>query len=107
LVNYWIGVENVDLVFLTSIVGIAVRFGLLPSLFASVVSALCYNFFFLPPIYTFTIADPHNIAAFALFSRFPRRGPRPFAGGNGASPGAHHRVALFLQPQARGRRHAR
>jgi len=68
LVNYWIGVENVDLVFLTAIVGIAVRFGLLPSLFASIVSALCYNFFFLPPIYTFTIADPHNIAAFALFT---------------------------------------
>jgi two-component system, OmpR family, sensor histidine kinase KdpD len=68
LVDYWIGVENVDLVFLTAIVGIAVRFGLLPSLFASVVSALGYNFFFLPPIYTFTIADPHNIAAFALFT---------------------------------------
>ncbi len=52
LVNDWIGVENVDLVFLTAIVGIAVRFGLWPSLFASVASALCYNFFFLPPIYT-------------------------------------------------------
>src|SRR3984893_4039889 len=68
LVNDWIGVENVDLVFLTAIVGVAARFGLLPSLFASVVSALAYNFFFLPPIYTFTIADPHNIAAFALFT---------------------------------------
>jgi two-component system, OmpR family, sensor histidine kinase KdpD len=68
LVDYWIGVENVDLVFLTAVVGVAVRFGLWPSLLASVVSALCYNFFFLPPIYTFTIADPHNIAAFALFT---------------------------------------
>jgi two-component system, OmpR family, sensor histidine kinase KdpD len=68
LINYWIGVENVDLVFLTAIVGIAVRFGLLPSLFASLASALCYNFFFLPPIYTLTIADPHSIAAFALFT---------------------------------------
>jgi two-component system, OmpR family, sensor histidine kinase KdpD len=68
LVNRWIGVENVDLVFLTAVVGIAVRFGLWPSLFASVASALCYNFFFLPPIYTFTITDPHNIAAFALFT---------------------------------------
>jgi two-component system sensor histidine kinase KdpD len=68
LVNYWIGVENVDLVFLTAIVGVAVRFGLWPSLFASVAAALCYNFFFLPPLYTFTIADPHNIAAFALFT---------------------------------------
>src|SRR5262249_8657441 len=68
LINYSIGVENTDLVFLTAIVGIAVRFGLLPSLFASLASALCYNFFFLPPIYTLTIADPHNIAAFALFT---------------------------------------
>jgi two-component system sensor histidine kinase KdpD len=68
LVNHWIGVENVDLVFLTAVVGVAVRFGLWPSLFASVASALCYNFFFLPPIYTFTITDPHNIAAFALFT---------------------------------------
>jgi two-component system sensor histidine kinase KdpD len=68
LVDYWIGVENVDLVFLTAIVGVAVRYGLWPSLLASVASALCYNFFFLPPLYTFTIADPHNIAAFALFT---------------------------------------
>src|SRR4029077_13604100 len=60
-INYLIRVEKVDLVFLTAIVGIAVRFGLLPSLFASLASAICYNFFFLPPIYTFTIADPHNI----------------------------------------------
>ena len=68
LVNYWIGVENVDMVFLTAIVGVAVRYGLWPSLLASVASALTYNFFFLPPLYTFTIADPHNIAAFALFT---------------------------------------
>ena len=27
----------------------------------------CYNFFFLPPIYTFTIADPTNVAAFVFF----------------------------------------
>ena len=63
----WIGVENVDLVFLTAIVAVAVRFGLLPSLFASAIASLCYNFFFLPPIYTFTITDPTNIAAFVLF----------------------------------------
>jgi two-component system sensor histidine kinase KdpD len=68
LVDRAIGVENVDLVFLTAVVGVAVRFGLWPSLLASVASALCYNFFFLPPLYTFTIADPHNIAAFALFT---------------------------------------
>src|SRR5262249_42569448 len=61
------GVENVDLVFLTAIVAVAVRFGLFPSLFASAIASLCYNFFFLPPIYTFTITDPTNVAAFVLF----------------------------------------
>ncbi|MDE2329927.1 MAG: sensor histidine kinase KdpD, partial [Bradyrhizobium sp.] len=61
------GVENVDLVFLTAVVSVAVRFGLGPSLFASVAASLCYNFFFLPPIYTFTITDPTNIAAFFFF----------------------------------------
>jgi two-component system sensor histidine kinase KdpD len=62
------GVENVDLVFLTAIVGVAVRFGLLPSLTATVASSLSYNFFFLPPVHTFTITDPTNIAAFLLFT---------------------------------------
>lgn len=61
------GVENVDLVFLTAVVGVAVRFGLWPSIMASVVASLCYNFFFLPPVYTFTITDPTNIAAFFFF----------------------------------------
>src|ERR1700736_3288616 len=66
-INWRLGVENVDLVFLTAIVGVAVRYGLWPSLFASILASLCYNFFFLPPIYTFTIADPTNIAAFIFF----------------------------------------
>jgi two-component system sensor histidine kinase KdpD len=68
LIETWVGVGNVDLVFLTAIVAIAVRFGLWPSLFASVVSALAYNFFFLPPVYTLTISDPANLVAFGLFT---------------------------------------
>src|SRR5262249_19426191 len=67
LTNPWSGIENVDLVFLTAIVGVAVRYGLWPSLFASVAASLCYNFFFLPPIYTFTITDPTKLAAFFFF----------------------------------------
>jgi two-component system sensor histidine kinase KdpD len=66
--QWLIGIENVDLVFLTAVVGVAVRFGLWPSLLTSVVCSLCYNFFFLPPIYTFTISDPTNVAAFGFFT---------------------------------------
>lgn len=64
----WAGVENVDLVFITAIVAVAVRFGLLPSLAAVAAASLSYNFFFLPPVYTFTIADPTNVAAFFFFT---------------------------------------
>lgn len=67
LINPAFGIENVDLVFLTAVVGVAVRYGLWPSLLATVVASLSYNFFFLPPVYTFTITDPTNVAAFLLF----------------------------------------
>ena len=37
-------------------------------------SVLAYNFFFLPPLYTFTIADPENVVALFFFA--DRRGHR-------------------------------
>ncbi|MCS3762703.1 sensor histidine kinase [Bradyrhizobium centrosematis] len=67
LIQPYFGIENVDLVLLTSVVAVAVRYGLWPSLLATVAASLCYNFFFIPPIYTFTITDPTNVAAFFLF----------------------------------------
>src|ERR1700761_4680785 len=67
LIQPLFGIENVDLVFLTAVISVAVRYGLCPSLLASVVSSLCYNFFFLPPVYTFTITEPTNVAAFFFF----------------------------------------
>lgn len=63
----YFGIENVDLMFLTAVVTVAVRYGLWPSLLASVTASLAYNFFFLPPVYTFTITDPTNVAAFFFF----------------------------------------
>src|ERR1700756_3485928 len=45
----------------------AIAWGLLPSLFAAVVSMLAYNFFFMPPLYTFTVGDPENVLALLFF----------------------------------------
>jgi two-component system sensor histidine kinase KdpD len=64
----WLAVQNVALVFLTAVLGSAIAYGLLPSLFACLASVLAYNFFFLPPIYTFTIADPENVVALFFFA---------------------------------------
>ncbi|KMO14201.1 sensor histidine kinase [Methylobacterium indicum] len=63
-----LGHESTDLVFLTAVVAVAVRFGLGPSLVTVVASSLAYNFFFLPPLYTFTIADPTNVVALFFFT---------------------------------------
>jgi two-component system sensor histidine kinase KdpD len=38
-----------------------------PALVASLLGVLCFNFFFLPPLYTFTIAAPQNWVALAAF----------------------------------------
>ena len=37
---------------------IATFWGLLESTIAAVAAVLCFNYFFLPPIFTFTIASP-------------------------------------------------
>jgi two-component system sensor histidine kinase KdpD len=38
-----------------------------PGAFAAILATLGFNFFFLPPIYTFTVADPRNVAALFVF----------------------------------------
>lgn len=68
LLQLVIAVNNIALVFLTAVLASAVFGGLGPSLFASVAAMLAYNFFFLPPLYTFTIADPENVVALFFFA---------------------------------------
>jgi two-component system sensor histidine kinase KdpD len=57
---------SVGMLFLVPVLLSAVSFGLRPALFAAVIGALAYNFFFLPPLYTFTIASPDNWVSFAV-----------------------------------------
>ena len=55
--------------FLVAILLIATKGGLVESTIASVGAMLCFNFFFLPPIGTLTIADPQNwVALFAFLA---------------------------------------
>jgi len=63
-----LNIANIALVFLTAILVTAVLYGLWPSLFACLAAVLAYNFFFLPPLYTFTIADPENVVALFFFA---------------------------------------
>jgi two-component system, OmpR family, sensor histidine kinase KdpD len=63
-----LGVGSIALTFLTAVLVSAVAYGLWPALFACFVSVMAYNFFFLPPVYTFTIADPENVVALFFFT---------------------------------------
>ena len=67
LIKQFIAVQSISLVFLTAVLAAAIGWGLWPSMFVAVLSMLAYNFFFLPPLYTFTIADPENVLALFFF----------------------------------------
>ncbi len=67
LAQPYFGGQTVPLIFMMAVLGVAYLFGLGPSIFAALASMLCYNFFFIPPIYSFTIADPINVAALFFF----------------------------------------
>jgi len=58
---------TIALTYVVVILLIATRWGIAESTAASLVAVLCLNFFFLPPVGTFTIADPQNWVALAVF----------------------------------------
>src|SRR5579863_1838676 len=58
---------NLSMIFLTAVLFCAVRFGTRAAVFASLASFAAYNFFFIPPIYTFTIAQPQELFALLIF----------------------------------------
>jgi len=68
LIERFIGLQSISLVFLMAVLASAIVWGLWPSLLAGLLSVLAYNFFFIPPLYTFTIADPENVLSLFFFA---------------------------------------
>ncbi len=64
----FLDISNIALVFLGAVLTSAVSYGLWPSVFAALASALVYNFFFIPPLHTLTIGDPENALALFFFT---------------------------------------
>ncbi len=67
LLDQFLDVRNIALVFLMAVLTSAVTVGLWPGIYTSVASALAFNFFFLDPPYTLTIRDPESVLAFVFF----------------------------------------
>lgn len=66
-IDAYVKLPNISLVFVVPVMVAAARHGLVPSLWVSGLSVLSFNFFFLPPLYQFTITDPANIVALFFF----------------------------------------
>jgi two-component system sensor histidine kinase KdpD len=58
---------TVALTFLLVVLGVASRWGLTIATTTAVVATLVFNYYFLPPVGTFTIADPQNWIALLAF----------------------------------------
>jgi len=58
---------TVSLAFVLGVLLIATLFGSRPALLTSLLAAFSFNFFFLPPYYTLTIAEPENWVAVVVF----------------------------------------
>src|SRR5262249_46347157 len=64
-----VNATTVGFVYLVIILLVATAWGLAEAIVASVTAVSCLNFFFLPPIGTFTVADPQNwVALFAFLA---------------------------------------
>ena len=65
--NQRFNATTVAFTYLLAILGVSAVWGLAISVFMSLAATLTYNYYFLPPVGTFTIADPQNWVALVTF----------------------------------------
>jgi two-component system sensor histidine kinase KdpD len=58
---------NLSMIFLLAVLVSALRFGIWSGVTAAVLSFFAYNFFFIAPRYSFTIAEPQELLALMIF----------------------------------------
>src|SRR5262249_40439697 len=57
---------NLVMVYLLGVVAVAVRYGQGPSILASILGVAAFDFFFIPPRYTFAVADTQYLFTFVV-----------------------------------------
>ena len=67
LLHNTLTLANFSLVYLLAVLVIAIRQGIRPSLFAALLSFICFNFFLIQPLYTFLVYDPRELLDLIIF----------------------------------------
>jgi two-component system, OmpR family, sensor histidine kinase KdpD len=65
--NHFLKLPNLSMIFLAAVLFCAITFGTWSAVTAAGLSFLAYNFFFISPLHTFTIASPHELLALFIF----------------------------------------
>lgn len=63
-----VNLTTASLVLVLTITLVSISWGSGAGLFASVVALLAFNYFFIPPVHTWSIRDPENLVAFVVLS---------------------------------------
>jgi two-component system sensor histidine kinase KdpD len=66
-VHEQLGLSSILLIYLTVVVAVAAVGGIWPAVAAAVTSSLVINWFFTPPLHTWTIAEPENVLGLVIF----------------------------------------
>jgi two-component system sensor histidine kinase KdpD len=66
-VQRWIGYQAVALIYLFAVVLLGMVVGRGPNLFAATLTALCWNFLFVPPVFTLRISGIHDAMLFGMY----------------------------------------
>ncbi len=67
LSSQFIGYKIVALILMMCVSVLAMLFDIVPVLIAAILSALIWNFFFIPPIFTFHISDTEDLLMFLMY----------------------------------------
>lgn len=67
ILDQFVGLLSLGVVFLLAVLVVAVRFGLFPALFASLLSSMLYNFLFTEPRFSLIVHDRDDFAAVVSF----------------------------------------
>ena len=68
LLDRYVRLPNISLVFLAPVLLVALWYGLWPALVSVVLATLAYNFLFTEPYYSFSIEQPENVTAVIVFT---------------------------------------
>jgi two-component system sensor histidine kinase KdpD len=66
-IDVFVDLPNISLLFLLAVLGASVSGGYLGAFLAAIMSGMAYNFLFIDPVHTFTIAAPHEVFALLVF----------------------------------------